>query len=43
MILKIAVVAGAPLYLDEWIEKSSRMGFARVCVLDIMKKICLCE
>lgn len=36
------MVAGTPLYLDEWIEKSSWIGFARVCILlDISKKIYL--
>lgn len=41
-ILKIMVVAGKPLFLDEWDEKNIRMGFACFCVLiDVSQAIYL--
>ena len=32
MLSKIASVAGTPLYIDTWIEKVVRRGFAKACV-----------
>ena len=42
IILKLASMAGEPLYLDEWIESTIRMGFTRVYVLiDVDQIVCL--
>ncbi|XP_073101892.1 uncharacterized protein [Elaeis guineensis] len=41
MLMKIMIVAGKPLFLDNWTERSTRMEFARLCVqLDLTKPIC---
>ena len=37
----LCLIAGKPLFLDEWTEKTTRMGFAQVCVLiDTSQVIC---
>lgn len=38
--MKIDAMAGKSLFLDEWIAKNIRIGFARVCVrIDLLKYI----